>query len=255
MGDVVCDGKPQQVVAELQPGDSGLSIPMPTELPCRRQHRYQLRRRTNRTMTNDAMEMTVASTYGQSIAPQKKRGISPVILGIVGLLARLVIGAVGPELPFGWGSSAPRPPIANNSQPPASPTPVQGQNDLAKTRDGTYSLGGTFTTGRDKEPYEYGEHQVTVGNFAIGKTEVTNAEYLDFVKETQTMRCRLTGRRLARQEYGESTCYFRFGRRRHGVRTVAVGGGQTCTQQPAADGRGMGIRGPKRGQAESVPLG
>ena len=38
--------------------------------------------------------------------------------------------------------------------------------------------------GRNKEAYEYGEHTVTLSGFAIEKTEVTNAEYYEFIKAT-----------------------------------------------------------------------
>lgn len=35
--------------------------------------------------------------------------------------------------------------------------------------------------GRNVEPYEYGEHQVQIASFLISKTEITNAQYLEFV--------------------------------------------------------------------------
>ena len=38
--------------------------------------------------------------------------------------------------------------------------------------------------GRDDEPAAFPAHTVTVPGFAIGKTEVTNAEYLEFVNAT-----------------------------------------------------------------------
>ncbi len=184
LGDVVCDGKPQHVVAELQPGDSRSAIPMPTEVLPAGSIDTNYAVQPNKTMTNEAMEMTVASTYGQPNVPKKKRGISPAIIGIAAVLVLLVIGAIGLGAAYMMGLiGTKQPPIGNNGQPPASPTPGQTLPTSAKP-EMVQIPGGTFTMGRNKEPYEFGEHQVTVGNFAIGKTEVTNAQYLDFVKET-----------------------------------------------------------------------
>src|SRR5213078_2023227 len=64
LGDVVCDGKPQQVIAELQPGDSRSAIQMPTEVLPAGSIQTQYGASPNRTMTNDALEMTLASNYG-----------------------------------------------------------------------------------------------------------------------------------------------------------------------------------------------
>ena len=45
--------------------------------------------------------------------------------------------------------------------------------------------GGNFTMGRnDGDPFEKPEHEVEVKDFWMDKTEVTNAEYYQFVKAT-----------------------------------------------------------------------
>jgi iron(II)-dependent oxidoreductase len=138
-----------------------------------------------KTMSADAMDKTVVSGYDQDLSPKKKGGISPIILGIVGLLALFVIGGIAIGAAYFTGLIGGKPPIANGNLPPATPASSPGTTETTSPKPEMVQIpGGTFVMGRNKEPYEFGEHSVTVGNFAIGKTEVTNLQYLDFVKET-----------------------------------------------------------------------
>jgi formylglycine-generating enzyme required for sulfatase activity/serine/threonine protein kinase len=185
LGDVVCDGKPQHVVAELQPGDSRAAVPMPTEILPAGSIKTNFGISPEKTMSADAMDKTVVSGYDQHVVPKKKGGISAIIIGIVGLLALFVIGGIAIGAAYMTGLIGGKPPIANGNQPPASPASSPGTTGTTSPKPEMVQIpGGTFIMGRNKEPYEFGEHSVTVGNFAIGKTEITNAQYLDFVKET-----------------------------------------------------------------------
>lgn len=69
--------------------------------------------------------------------------------------------------------------INNNGNPTPTPTPVPIKGDMALIE------GGEFTMGRDGGPAdEYPPHNVSVKNFYMDKTEVTNAEYFEFIKAT-----------------------------------------------------------------------
>ncbi len=185
LGDVNCDGRPQEVVAELQPGiyDSKVAIPKPVEMSVtgtgKTQHVQE--------QTSDNLEQTVQQNWGMGnlevstkIRPAKKAFLSPMVLGIVGLFALLLIGAaaLGAAYMLGFiGSGRP----AGNKANTATPTPTVSIATSPKP-EMIQIPGGTYTMGRNKEAYEYGEHSVTVPGFAIGKTEVTNAEYMEFIK-------------------------------------------------------------------------
>ncbi|MBC7912469.1 MAG: SUMF1/EgtB/PvdO family nonheme iron enzyme [Pyrinomonadaceae bacterium] len=65
----------------------------------------------------------------------------------------------------------------NSNQPPTSGTYIKPEMISIP--------GGAFQMGRNDGPeLESPAHQVTVVSFAMDNTEVTNAEYLDFVRET-----------------------------------------------------------------------
>lgn len=72
---------------------------------------------------------------------------------------------------------------ANN----AKNTPVPTESPAMTARAEMAQIpGGTFTMGRnDGGDLERPEHQVTVPPFMMDKTEVSNAEYYEFVKETK----------------------------------------------------------------------
>ena len=70
------------------------------------------------------------------------------------------------------------------SQPQAPATVTAPQETLIKP-DLVFVPGGTFQMGRDDGPTTEGPaHAVTVSNFFMDKTEVTNAEYSQFVRDT-----------------------------------------------------------------------
>jgi len=98
-----------------------------------------------------------------------------LILGIVGLLAVLVIGIGGIAAAYMMGYiGGPRANTnANTATPAPTPLPLIA------------IPGGTFKMGRDNgQPLEQPANLVTVQPFKIDKTEVTNGEYYDFIKET-----------------------------------------------------------------------
>ena len=193
LSDVVCDGKPQEVVAELKEGsfDSRATIPKPdlsvsgTVLPA-------VPTPPDGGYTHDDMAQTVQQNYQPSrfgvtidtVPPPKKSRISPLLLGIGGLFVLFVIGIVGVGAAYMLGAFGGRVVTPGNGS--TTPTPVLSPSPVASTKLEMVQIpGGTFTMGRNVEPYEYGEHQIQVPNFLIGKTEVTNAQYLEFVNATK----------------------------------------------------------------------
>jgi eukaryotic-like serine/threonine-protein kinase len=115
-------------------------------------------------------------------APPPSR--TPLYIAIAAVV--LVIGVVGI-----WKFTSGPTPVATNS-----PTPVASVSPVAKTDvPGTMVeiKGGTFRMGRDEgkdqfgneiEPQETPAHQITVKDFYMGKYEVTNREYAEFLQAT-----------------------------------------------------------------------
>ena len=185
LGDVVCDGKPQQVVAELRAGhfDSKVSIPKPSSpvtpgtMPPRR------------APAADDMAATVLGNHEVSrfdvsvdtIPPPKKSRFSPMLLGIGGLLGLLLFGVLGIAAAyalgfFGGGSTTANrggspSPVATPAAPPAS--------ELAAIPGGSFKMGRN-----DGRENERPEHTVSVQPFRMDKTEVSNADYFAFVSES-----------------------------------------------------------------------
>jgi formylglycine-generating enzyme required for sulfatase activity len=184
LGDIVCDGKPQEVVAELREG----RIPDPIQKTIGSGSTPGAETVANRGVAvQDSMAQTVQQSYaggtGAAItAPEEKRKgfFSPLVLGLTGLLALFLIGIVGLSGAYmmgliGGGSTR------GNATP--QPTPVASppvfKPEMVSIPGGTFSMGRV--EGRDNERPP---HQVDVKPFKMDKTEITNAEYFAFVSET-----------------------------------------------------------------------
>ncbi|MBK9214083.1 MAG: SUMF1/EgtB/PvdO family nonheme iron enzyme [Chloracidobacterium sp.] len=185
LGDVVCDGRPQEVYAELREGsfDSKTAIPKPqvaVTIPPKG-------RPADKTLINpaDAMARTVQQEwntghYGADAdgKADKKRSTSPLLLGIGGLLGLLLIGIVGFGSAWMLGLIGGPKPGGNVNATPTPDVPAF-KADLASIP------GGTFKMGRDDgRENERPANSVNVQAFRMDKTEVTNGEYFAFVNET-----------------------------------------------------------------------
>jgi len=107
---------------------------------------------------------------GVGFVPQRKSRL-PLVLGLCVLL--LIGGGVGGFFIF-RPHAAIKPSGPNNPRGPEAPIKAQ-LIDIP---------GGTFQMGRnDGPPTEVPAHAVTVAGFAMDKTEVTNAEYAQFIRE------------------------------------------------------------------------
>jgi eukaryotic-like serine/threonine-protein kinase len=190
---VICDGKPQQVVAKLAENMGG--IPRPAEtmpvVQLSSQNLSQQNFNPSQQMQG-AMQQTGQQQHWQtgqqvvgvsSIAP--KRGFfSPLILTLLGVAGVLVLGVAALIGAFQLGL-IPRPgTIANNGTNQASNNAANQETPPAQFKNEMVRIpGGKFKMGRnDGDALEKPEHEVEVKDFWMDKTEVTNAEYYEFVK-------------------------------------------------------------------------
>jgi serine/threonine protein kinase/formylglycine-generating enzyme required for sulfatase activity len=126
-----------------------------------------------------------SSSPGFAAAAESKKSGLPVgvIAGVLGVV--LLVGGGG-GIYFLTRSK----PAAETPSTPTNPNQKPGENKLpdanAPTKPDLVSLaGGTFQLGRsDGADQEGPPRSVTVGAFSIDRTEVTNAEYAQFVQET-----------------------------------------------------------------------
>ena len=202
--EIFCDEKPRQVVAELRaaaPQDRN-AIPRPAvniaapSAPLNSQPRREETRNLAATQIAQPVVDNAARQNRQDNAravsvesqPVKKSFFSPFILaviGISGLLLLASIGAVGAYLLGAFGEKKPvaidntstgnvnNPPPANSGTPPPMPST---KAEMVKITGGTFKMGRS--DGKDNEKPE---HEQTVKDFWMDKTEVTNAEYAEFI--------------------------------------------------------------------------
>jgi formylglycine-generating enzyme required for sulfatase activity len=200
LGDVVCDGKPREIVAELRTknAEDVNAIPMPGI----NTGGFQMSDPNASTRpfinTNAPYQPVVDKTMVQAITtgqpeiavstmPPKKSFFSPLVLGIVGILGLFVIGVVGLGAAFMLGAFGTKPPpgnVANSISP--TPTPKSSASPVTSAKAELVSIpGGTFKMGRNEgRDNERPENVVEVKPFWMDKTEVTNGEYYAFVSAT-----------------------------------------------------------------------
>jgi len=192
-GDVVCDGKPAQIVAELrsQADDATERIVPPATESVHSLAETQLSHSGMRRTQMPGATATARQGVAVPVpAPKPKRGLfSPLVLGILGLLLLLVLGVAGitgaymlglfPKIGGGANNSVNR----TVSPSPAATTTATTSPNVPPAKAELISIpGGAFTMGRnDGNENERPAHQVTVKDFGMDKTEVTNGEFLDFI--------------------------------------------------------------------------
>lgn len=201
---ILCDGKPRQVVAKLSiaPKDA-YAIPKPSlkTMPSMdvAAHQtpppnYQPSQQTSNLSDNQNATQLMNKTVHQhqktaqhsvsvmSEAPGKSF-ISPVILGIIGISSLLLLALVGIGGAYMSGLFGGK--VVGNSNITTPGPNGSPEITLPVKAESVKVTGGTFKMGRsDGMPNEKPEHGVTVKDFWMDKTEITNAEYFGFVKET-----------------------------------------------------------------------
>ncbi|MFT3744388.1 MAG: bifunctional serine/threonine-protein kinase/formylglycine-generating enzyme family protein [Pyrinomonadaceae bacterium] len=188
--DVICDGRPVEVVADLSTqtlnAGTGNAIPMP-DVTIGGVHKTIASSGQNA----DEMAQTVQQDYSPSrfnvqvdtAPPPKKSSSKTLLFGIGGLLALFLIGIAGVGAAWMLGAFD-RNVVIGPATPTPTPTATPGPVP-AITPDMAQIPGGTFKMGLNSGPeMERPEHDVTVKAFAMDKTEVTNEEYFAFTRET-----------------------------------------------------------------------
>jgi formylglycine-generating enzyme required for sulfatase activity/serine/threonine protein kinase len=130
----------------------------------------------NNSFPGGAVDATLYDSRPHITPAPKPKSNALLMIGAAVVLVILVAGAVGAFL-FMRSRSA------RIAGPGASPTPVaspaiENQADLIEIPGGTFQMGRN-----DGPPQEQPEHTVTVQKFLMDRTEVTNAEYAEFVRD------------------------------------------------------------------------
>lgn len=191
LGDVICDGKPRRVVAELKtPGQDVTAIPKPPAntmppkptrgegVPVPMKPDMFATRHESRQIDNTIQQNFVTGEQDISVVSEEKKKppFSPLVFGIIGICGLLLLGIVGIGGAYMLGIiGGPKVPGAVTPTPAASPESIKAEMIAIP--------GGVLKMGRnDGDIKERPEHPVKVENFQMDKTEVTNAEYYEFVK-------------------------------------------------------------------------
>jgi serine/threonine protein kinase len=187
--DIVCDGRPQEVVAELKQSqlDSRTAIPRP-DLSITGTGRTDPSTQYSTVVSPD-LDQTVQhsdrSRFDVAVensASGKRSFLSPWLLGIGGVFALLVIGIVGVGTAYMLGLFGPRTIGSNNSASSPTPAATPVPQFVAELVD---IPAGTFQMGRDDgRENERPAHAITVRAFKMDKFEITNGEYYAFVSES-----------------------------------------------------------------------
>lgn len=183
-GDVVCDGKPAQVVAELraQGATSQRIPPVGGDTP----HSLAETQVSHPDMQRTELQNwdTGRQNVGAISQPPKRRLFSPLVLGIGGFVLLLLLGTAGIAGAYLLGLF-PKITGAKNAVNSVTPTRSATPPPAIAKAEMIEIPGGSFTMGRSGgSENERPEHEVAVKGFSMDKTEVTNAEYLDFVSAT-----------------------------------------------------------------------
>ena len=130
----------------------------------------------NNSFPGGAVDATLYDSRPHITPAGKPKSNAVLMIGAAVVLVILVAGAIGAFLFMRSRSTR----IAG---PGASPTPVASPT-IENKADLIEIPGGTFQMGRnDGPPQEQPEHTVTVHKFLMDRTEVTNAEYAEFVRD------------------------------------------------------------------------
>lgn len=190
LGDVICDGRPQKVEAALRargiqtgPGGAAIgtvSIPPGGGATTGGFGKPYGGDDGDRTILQQVN--TGPGLFAES-QPEKRSFFSPLVLALIGVVVLGGLGVVGLTGAYLLGVFGKGTTVANNTNT-ATPTPTESPAPSVKT-EMIAIPGGVFRMGRsDGRDNEKPEHDVTVQSFMMDKTEVTNAEYYEFVKQT-----------------------------------------------------------------------
>lgn len=183
--DVVFDGNPKQVVADLV--SESQRIPMPGATVAYNAVGANTPSRMSTTQDTDMQKTSVQKwdTGPQiGVESQPRKGFfSPLVLAAVGVFALFVVGALGLGGAYMAGLFGPGGGGGGNVNT-ATPTPGSSpavdvptvKAELIQIPGGRFKMGNNSGTEQEKP-----EHEVSVEGFAMDKTEVTNAAFYEFI--------------------------------------------------------------------------
>ncbi|MET0752061.1 MAG: bifunctional serine/threonine-protein kinase/formylglycine-generating enzyme family protein [Pyrinomonadaceae bacterium] len=190
---LTCDGTPLQVIAELRQDTGAIPKPVATmpivNLPAENVLQSAPPGFSQRTHHSQPQTIPPAQQQIQQsvpVAPEKKKTFfSPLIIAVIGISGLFLLTAIGVVGAYMLGLIGNKPPlIGKTPTPTVAATPANTPLPIVKA-EMIEIPGGNFTMGRsDGDPFEKPEHEVEVKKFSIDKTEVTNAEFYTFVRET-----------------------------------------------------------------------
>ncbi len=196
--DVVCDGRPQQVIAELRSGSGKIPMPAAPTVAFNVNSQHNTPHNFSSTQDNRAdLNKTSVQVWDtgnqdiavQSIPPKKKGFFSPLVLGAIALVALIGLGGIslgGAYMAglFGKpdpGTTATPTPAATTPQGTPAATPADSiKADMAQIPGGSFQMGQG-----DANSVNGPIHTADVAGFFMDKNEVTDAEYLEFVTATK----------------------------------------------------------------------
>ena len=181
-GDVVCDGRPQQVIAELRSGVGKIPMPADPTIGFAANTPHNFASTQDNTSDMQKTSVQVWDTGNQdvavhSIVPKKRGFFSPLVLGVIAIFGLMALAGVSLGGAYLAGLFTKTPPIGKNTP---TPTPVSLKAEMIPIPGGTFQMGQG-----DANSANGPAHSVTVAAFFMDKTEVTDGEYLDFVNETK----------------------------------------------------------------------
>ncbi len=200
--DVVCDGKPQQVIISLNQGMGNIPRPVET-MPIMQGSQQNIPQMSHPQMQqsysvaplNSQQHIQQTSPQGWQTGPQsgfiesqqlKKSGISPLILAIIGIAGVLVLISGGLFGAYMLGMLGGKPGVNGTANVPPTNSNSNNQTPPPVKAEMVKIPGGKFTMGRNGgDPLQSPEHETEVKDFWMDKTEVTNAEYFAFVEATK----------------------------------------------------------------------
>lgn len=183
--DVICDGRPQQVLADLVAEAERIPMPANTVAYNAVGANTPSRLSTTQDTGADAMKTQVQSwNTGRdiSVGSEKKKGfLSPLVLAAAGVIALLGVGVLALGGAYFAGLFGGRGVAANNGVN-ASPTPDGTPSVPSIKADMIPIPGGVFKMGSNSgNDLNKPAHEVRVEGFAMDRTEVTNAAFYEFM--------------------------------------------------------------------------
>ncbi|HEY0375481.1 MAG TPA: bifunctional serine/threonine-protein kinase/formylglycine-generating enzyme family protein [Pyrinomonadaceae bacterium] len=115
-------------------------------------------------------------------ARRQKKGLSRIIP--IAAILFLVAGVGSYALYRAMRRTEPAPAIAGSPAPTQTGSAAATQSGMIFIAGGTFKMGADVVKGTDDATKQWPAHEVAVNSFYIGATEVTNAEYAEFVRAT-----------------------------------------------------------------------